>query len=102
MFLQPFVNYRVRMHGQAGLIAEELKLLQDTVALKTQQLCSLMQLREGDQVRVCWNFGGRLVTKVGVVRVMSDFTFFLELSSGALLLVEDVKHLEIIYTPDTE
>lgn len=84
------------MHGQAGLIAEELRVLQEKVSLLTQQLCLLLRVREGDRVRVQWVFGGRSVTKVGVVRVLTEFTFFLELATGALLLVEDVKHLEIM------
>ena len=84
------------MHGQAAIVAEELRVLQDQSSRLARHLCLLMRVREGDQVRVEWTFGGQVTVQVGVVRVMSDFTFFLELSSGALLLVEDVQHLEIL------
>ena len=63
------------MYGQAVRIAEELRVLQDRAALLSQQLCLLMKVREGDQVCVEWDFGGRVTKQIGIVRVMSDFTF---------------------------
>ena len=85
------------MLGQAVCIAEELRIVQDRATQSTQQLYLLMRVKEGDQVRVRWESGGRTVEHVGFVRVLSDFTFFLELSTGALLFVGDLKYLEIMH-----
>ena len=45
---------------------------------------------------LCLRGGGRTVDHVGVVRVMTDVSFFLELMTGSLLLVEDTLFLEIL------
>ena len=84
------------MSIQTSRVAEELMSLQERAAQLTQTLCVLAVMKEGDRIRAKFVMGGRTVDQVGVVRVRSDVAFFLELSSGALLLVEDVESLELI------
>ena len=88
------------MWTEANRIAQRLKDAQGEVARLTQHLCVLITMKEGDHIRAKFNFGGRLIEQVGVVRVMSDASFFLELSTGALLLVEEAVYLEILTSCD--
>ena len=59
-------------------------------------------MQEGDCVRARFEFGGRVQEHVGVVRVMSESSFFLELSTGSLMLVEGAEYIEILPSTNSE
>ena len=84
------------MLGHALRVAQELEVIQSRVSQLTRHLYVLISLKEGDRVRAVFERGGRTVDHVGVVRVMTDVSFFLELMTGSLLLVEDTLFLEIL------
>lgn len=88
------------MFSQATRVAEKLRRAQEQVAQLTQHMLVLMSLREGDQVRAEFEFGGRVLTRVGVVRVLTNSSFFLELETGALLMVDEALQLEILSSVD--
>ena len=90
------------MLDQVTLIAEELEVVQCRASRLAHQLNVLMKMREGDQVRVRWELGNRMVTQVGVVRVLSGSSFFLELNTGSLLMIERVESLEILQTTSVD
>ena len=77
-------------------LAAELEIVQGKASKLVHQMNVLIRMMEGDYVRVVWDYGGRRTTQVGFVRVMSEVSFFLEVSTGALLLVENVESLEIL------
>ena len=90
------------MIAEVRRVARELEIAQGRAARLTQHLCVLTTMREGDRVRARFEFGGHKLEKTGVVRVMSDTSFFLELSSGALLMVEGAEFIEILSSSSTE
>ena len=65
-----------------------------------QQLSAVVQMKEGDLIRAKFLRGGSMVDHVGVVRLISEKSFFLELRSGSLVLVEDASFLEIIHAAE--
>ena len=85
------------MNVQVTRLMEELRHAQGRVNQLMQQLSAVVMMKEGDLIRAKINLGGSLVDHVGVVRLISESSFFLELRSGSLLLVEDVSSLEIMH-----
>ena len=84
------------MLDQAMRIAQKLEEAQGQVSQFTRQLIIMMSVKEGDRIRVQFEFGGQVLDQVGVVRVVTTSSFFLELEGGALLMVEDVISMEIL------
>ena len=88
------------MFDQALRISRQLRDMQRSVAQLTQQLFVLMSMREGAKIHAKFEFGGRVVDHVGVVRVLTDASFFLELNTGSLLMVEELISVEILSTAE--
>ena len=77
-------------------MAFELQTIQEKAAFIAQQIRVLLAMREGDRVRVRFERSGQVMEQVGKVRVLTDVSFFLELGTGSLLLIEDTLSLEIL------
>ena len=83
-------------------VAQELKNLQSRASHLAHHLYVLSCMQEGDRVRARFEFGGRIQEHVGVVRVMSESSFFLEIASGSLMLVEGAEYIEILASASLE